>query len=224
MSVLVLRHEPFEHLGSFGEILRENNLKFVYHDLDDSTPRSVDGHKALVVMGGPMSANDPLPALSDEMRVIEAALQRGMPVLGVCLGGQLLARVLGARVYRNPASEIGWAPVSLTDAGRADPVFSGVASPTTFFHWHSETFDLPTGAEWLAWSELCRHQAYRFGPNAYGLQFHPEMTPEMIADWTMQPVNCADVAALERSPDPHAHDSRPAARSILERWLSLLSS
>ncbi len=171
-----------------------------------------------------MSANDPLPALSDEMRVIEAALQRGMPVLGVCLGGQLLARVLGARVYRNPASEIGWAPVALTDAGRADPVLSGIASPPTFFHWHSETFDLPAGAEWLAWSDLCRHQAYRFGPNAYGLQFHPEMTPEMIADWTMQPVNCADLVELERPPDPHAYDARPAARSILERWLSLLSS
>jgi GMP synthase (glutamine-hydrolysing) len=147
-----------------------------------------------------------------------------MPVLGVCLGAQLLARVLGARVYRNPATEIGWAPVSLTDAGQADRVFSAIASPTTFFHWHSEAFDLPTGAEWLAWSELCRHQAYRFGRHAYGLQFHPEITPEMIEDWTTQPVNCGDVVALDRPLDPYAHDSGPAARSILERWLAFFSS
>jgi GMP synthase (glutamine-hydrolysing) len=91
-----------------------------------------------------------------------------------------------------------------------------------FFHWHSDTFDLPTGAEWLACSALTRHQAFRYGRNVWGLQFHPEITSEMIVDWSAQPVNCGAVAKLDQPLDPYAHDQRAAARSILERWLSFL--
>ena len=223
MSVLILRHERFEHLGHFADVLAERAVPLVIHDLDDPAPPSLNQHRSLIVLGGPMSANDRIPGLRDEMHVIEQAFQRGIPVLGVCLGSQLIARVLGARVYPNQRTEIGWAPIHFTDAGRADPLFQGLTSPTTFFHWHGETFDIPAGAEWLAWSDLCHHQAFRFGRNVWGLQFHPEITAAMIADWTTQPVNCGDVAALEHPIDPHAHDPGPAARSILERWLSFLS-
>lgn len=222
MSVLILRHEPFEHLGYFTETLVRQARAFTYHDLEDPEPPCLDGHQGLIVLGGPMSANDPIPGLTEETRVIERALQRDLPVLGICLGSQLIARVLGARVYRNQCLEIGWAPVHFSDAGRADVLFQDLPTPATFFHWHSDTFDLPSGAEWLAWSDLTRHQAYRFGRNVWGLQFHPEITPEMIADWAAQPVNCGDVAQLDRPLDPHAYDQGPAARSILERWLSFL--
>ena len=98
-------------------------------------------------MGGPMSANDPLPGLLNELRLIDQALKAAVPLLGVCLGSQLIAKALGARVYRNAEPEIGWAPVHLTEAGLRDPLFTGIPSPSTFFHWHSETFDLPAGAE-----------------------------------------------------------------------------
>ena len=217
--ILVLRHEPFEHLGHFSSILDQLSISFTYRDLGE--PISLDGFSGLIIMGGPMSANDSLPGLAAELTLIDQALKTGTPLLGICLGSQLIAKALGARVYRNAQKEIGWAPVHFTDSGRTDPVFRGMKSPSIFFHWHGETFDLPRGACWLAYSEKCRHQAYRYGANAYGVQFHPEVTAEMIADWCAQPVNCADVQDLEGSIDPMAVDLGPPARQVLENWLAI---
>jgi GMP synthase (glutamine-hydrolysing) len=215
--ILVLRHEPFEHLGHFADALDAQSVSYIYHDLHD--PIQPQEHSRVIIMGGPMSANDTFPELAAELRLIERALSTGVPMLGICLGSQLIAKALGARVYRNATSEIGWAPVHLTEAGQEDPLFRGIVSPATFFHWHSETFDLPSRAEWLAYSERCRHQAYRYGRNVYGLQFHPEITAEMIADWCTQPVNCGDVTNLEAPIDPTAENSAHAARQILNAWL-----
>jgi GMP synthase-like glutamine amidotransferase len=216
MSVLVLRHEPFEHLGLFAESLDRERISYTYHDLHDPMPDR--GYAGVIVLGGPMSANDPIPGLAEELQVIEKSLKRGKPLLGICLGSQLIAKALGAPVYRNRELEIGWEPVHLTEAGRSDPIFRGIESPTTFFHWHGETFDLPQGAEWLAWSEKTRHQAYRFGSNVYGLQFHPEVDAAMIADWCGQPVNCGDVATFREPIDPDAHDQTTFAARIIQNW------
>ncbi|MGH9559373.1 MAG: type 1 glutamine amidotransferase [Bryobacteraceae bacterium] len=225
MSVLVIRHASFEHLGHFASTLDANGTTFCYRDIlaDPQQQVAPEDYSALIVMGGPMSANDALPGIARELDLIERAIRAGMPVLGVCLGAQLIAKAVGARVYRNPRKEIGWAPVYFTEAGRADPLFRGFESPTTFLHWHSETFDLPAGAEWLAYSDLCRHQAYRYGKNVYGLQFHPEVTPEMIEDWCAQPANRGDVDAPDVSrlrSDPRAFDLAPMARAILDRWFN----
>jgi GMP synthase (glutamine-hydrolysing) len=217
MEALVLRHEQFEGLGYFAEALDACGVSFSYHDLGANF--SPDKHDALVIMGGPMSANDPLPGLAAELSLIEQGLKNRLPMLGICLGSQLLAKALGARVYRNAELEIGWAPVHLTDAGRADPLFQGIASPTTFFHWHGETFDLPEGAEWLAYSAKCGNQAFRYGGNVYGLQFHPEVSAEMIADWSTQPVNCGDVATLDAPIDPQAHQQAPLAAQMVKAWV-----
>lgn len=216
--LLVLRHEPFEHLGLFADVLARRAIPFRYHELGDPLPASrLD---AVIILGGPMSANDPLPGLADELILIGRSLDAGIPLLGICLGSQLIAKALGARVYRNPEREIGWYPVHFTEFGRRDPLFRDLPSPSPFFHWHSETFDLPAGAEWLAWSEKCRHQAYRYSSNVYGIQFHPEITPHMIKDWSCQPVNCADVATLDGPIDPAAFDATPFAARILENWLA----
>jgi GMP synthase (glutamine-hydrolysing) len=220
MSVLVLRHEIFEHLGHFTAALDRRKITTFYHDPGD--PMSLDGHQAIVVLGGPMSANDPLPWLREELQLIEKALKLGAPLLGICLGAQLIAKALGARVYPNGQLEIGWAPVYFSEAGKKDLVFSGLESPSTFFHWHGETFDLPAGAEWLAWSDKCRHQAFRYGSKVYGLQFHPEVTAEMAADWCRQEVNCGDVATLEDPVDPFEQDQAAVAATVMDRWLSLL--
>ncbi|MGA3204923.1 MAG: type 1 glutamine amidotransferase [Bryobacteraceae bacterium] len=219
MPLLILRHEPFEHLGHFATVLEESHVEYLYHDLGEPLPSI--SHSGMIIMGGPMSANDNLPGLRDELGLIEQALKEDLPLLGVCLGSQLIAKAMGARVYPDAQLEIGWGPVWLTDAGKEDALFEGIESPETFFHWHGETFDLPPGAEWLAYSEKCRHQAYRYGRRVYGLQFHPEITPEMIADWCAQPVNCGDVAALTAPIDPHSHDQRTTSRRILESWLNL---
>jgi GMP synthase (glutamine-hydrolysing) len=214
-SILVLRHEPFEHLGHFAEILESQNIPFVYKDLGESLESAK--HHPVIIMGGPQSANDAV--LAAELEWIGQAIRAGTPVLGICLGSQLIAKALGARVYKNARKEIGWAPVYFTEAAKDDPLFAGLASPTTFFHWHGETFDLPEGATWLAYSDNCRHQAFRHGRNVYGIQFHPEITPEMILDWSAQPANCGDVETLDAPIDPHAADTAPLARRILQGWL-----
>src|SRR5581483_176282 len=175
-------------------------------------------------MGGPMSANDDLPYLRREIACIRQAVDQGQPVLGVCLGSQLLARALGAKVYKNSAKEIGWFDLHLTEAGRQDAILSGLESPETVFHWHGETFDLPDGATWLAYSDRCRHQAFRVASNVYGLQFHLEVTPEMIADWCLQDENCGDVRELQSPLDPRFNQARLAALSglVFGRWCALL--
>jgi GMP synthase (glutamine-hydrolysing) len=218
MSILVLRHETWEHLGHFAAVLEGACIPFKYHDLGE--PYAQENHDALIVLGGPMSAND--RELEGELELIGQGLKSGTPMLGVCLGSQLIARALGARVYRNSGLEIGWAPVFPTEAARSDPVFKDIPSPSTFFHWHGETFDLPDGAELLARSERTRHQAFRYGSNVYGLQFHPEVTAEMIADWCRQPVNCGDVATLTEPIHEDTHDQAPLAARLVEGWLSCI--
>jgi len=214
-SLLVLRHESFEHLGYFEEVLRDGGISFVYSDLGDVL--DLGAHDGMIVMGGPQSAND--QEMAAEVHFIQQALNSKTPVLGICLGAQLIAKALGAHVYRNPEKEIGWAPVHLTDAAAGDPLFGGLPSPSLFFHWHSETFMLPPGAVSLAYSDKCRQQAFRFQDTVYGIQFHPEITPEMIVDWSTQSVNCADAETLDGPLNPYAADSAPLARQILEGWL-----
>jgi len=218
MAILVLRHEPFEHLGHFAGVLEASHVEYRYHELGEPLP--AEQHDGLIIMGGPMSANDSLPGLVDELGLIERALRDDIPMLGICLGSQLIAKALGARVYRNKELEIGWAPVWLTEEGRGDAVFGGMDSQELFFHWHGETFDLPAGAIWLAYSEKCRHQSYRYGRRVYGIQFHPEITAEMIVDWCAQPVNCGDVAEVGEI-DSLAHDGAGSSRKIMESWLTL---
>lgn len=226
MRVVAFRHVPFEGLGLIEPALADRGIAVDFPDLfvEGSELPDVSNAAGLIFMGGPMSANDDLPYLRQEMDVIRQAVERGQPVLGVCLGSQLIAKSLGARVYGNPVKEIGWFDVHLTAAGRQDPVLAGLDGRETVFHWHGETFDLPEGAEWLAYSEVCRHQAFRVGANIYGLQFHLEVTPAMIADWCAQDANCGDVRELEAPLDPHLNSERLASlsRLIFGRWCALL--
>jgi GMP synthase-like glutamine amidotransferase len=227
MHVLAVRHVPFEGLGLIAPALEARGIRIVYadafHGQSLSGWRSASG---LIFMGGPMSANDDLPFVHQEMEILAEAVKAGQPVLGICLGAQLLARTLGARVYRNAVKEIGWAPVRWTEAAARDPLFTGLESPETVFHWHGETFDLPAGAEWLASSEACRHQAFRAGRNAWGLQFHLEVTPEMISTWCCEDGNEGDVRELAQPLDPFANSARLAelAATVFGRWASLLET
>jgi len=224
--VLVFRHVASEHLGLIAPSLESRGIQFDYVDLWAGSPSTLrlDGIDGLVSMGGPMSANDDLPCLRQEMALIGQAAAAGKPVLGVCLGSQLVAKAFGARVYHNPVREIGWYPVWWTGAAQRDPLLAGLAGPETVFHWHGETFDLPPGAVWLARSEACRHQAFRVGSNTYGFQFHLEVTPEMIADWIAVDGNAADVRELAPPPDPDFNVGRLAELSeqVFGRWAGLV--
>jgi GMP synthase-like glutamine amidotransferase len=225
-QVVAFRHVPFEHLGRIAEPLAACGIDVRYVDLYQEAARpDLARADALIFMGGPMSANDDLPYIREELDIIRQAAAQHMPVLGVCLGAQLIASALGGRVYRNPVKEVGWFPVRFSEGAGRDRLFAGLESPELIFHWHGETFDLPAGAELLASSDACRNQAFRAGENVYGLQFHLEVTPEMIADWCAQDANCGDVRELDRPIDPHQNAARLAELSALVfgRWCDLIA-
>jgi GMP synthase-like glutamine amidotransferase len=226
MRVLVFRHVPFESGGRLHDVLEPRGVSLEYVDLfrDGAQIPDLAAAAGLIFMGGPMSANDDLPYLRREMDIIRYAAGEGRPVLGICLGAQLIARAAGARVFPNARKEIGWFDVHLTEAGRADALFASLEPSETVFHWHGETFDLPRGAAWLAYSDNCRHQAFRLGRAVYGLQYHLEVTPAMIEQWCLEDVNCGDVRELDAPLDARCNEERLARLSdvVFGRWCDFL--
>lgn len=169
-----LQHVAFEGPGAFAGLLARRGYRLEQRLVPrDGLPG--DAGDLLLVMGGPMSVNDPEPWIAEEVEFIKLAVQQGIPLVGVCLGAQLLARALGAKVRPGPGVELGMTPVRLTEDGRKDPVFGTFPSTFEVFQWHGEGFELPTGAVSLARSDLFPCQAFRHGERAYGLLFHLEM-------------------------------------------------
>jgi GMP synthase (glutamine-hydrolysing) len=199
-QVLILRHMVHEPGGTLEMAFAAAGLDFRYFDLYREIPARLplDQASGLVVLGGPMNVDevDRYPCLARDVEWIRQGLAMNMPVLGICLGAQLLAKTLGARVYPNRVKEIGWYPVELTPAAANDPLLAQ-SGTRMMFQWHGDTFDLPDGAVHLARSPTCENQAFRYGRCAYGLQFHIEMTARMIEDWLTDPDNCRELAALD---------------------------
>jgi len=199
LNILILQHIACEPAGIYEDILVEKGAQIhrVEIDAGQQLPdwRGVD---AILAMGGPMSVNDDdtLPWLSAEKRWVSEAVHAGRPFWGVCLGAQLLAASLGARVYSGAKPEIGIMPVYLTAQAQNDAVFSGIPRELLTFQWHGETFDLPAGAVLLAGSPSYPNQAFRWKEKAYGVQFHLEISAEMAEQWSQVPDYAA---ALERS-------------------------
>jgi GMP synthase-like glutamine amidotransferase len=186
-DILFIQHMEREGPGLLGDLAREAGLTTETLLVTGPTQwPAVGDHGALVVLGGPQSVyeEDKFPYLVEEDRFVKRWLAEGKPYLGICLGAQILAKALGAKVYPNRDKEIGWAPIHLSpQAVYQKKLFRSEAREFMAFHWHGDTFDLPHGALHLASSHLTRNQAFRHGANAWGLQFHLEVQAEQIREW-----------------------------------------
>ena len=227
--ILIFRHLACEGPGYFAEYLDRHHIPWRLIAIDDRqpVPKTLDGIGALAFMGGPMSVNDDLPWIRDELSLIRQAGDKGVPVLGHCLGGQLIAKALGARVHANAVKEIGWHAVEKT--GQASPWLANLPESFEAFHWHGETFDLPAGAELLLQSAWCRHQAFAHGA-MLALQFHVEMTTAMVKEWA--DLNREELAnpsssvqsyeAMIAAADKRAAQLHAIADIFYGRWLALV--
>lgn len=186
-EVLVFQHDPFEDLGFFGEVLEKQGADYrVVRLFHGEMPAEEWEHvRALIILGGPMNVDeeDGFPFLRWEKRIIRAAIDEAVPILGICLGAQLIATALGTPVFHGPVKEIGWSPISITPHGQVDSLLGYLPETATVFQWHGDGFDLPAGAIRLASSAHYGTQAFRLGKTIYGLQFHLEVTPPMIERW-----------------------------------------
>jgi len=228
--VIIFRHATIEGPGFLASFLDEHAIpwKLVKIDSGEPVPDSIAEYSGMALMGGPMSVNDDLPWLPPIFARIREALQLDIPLLGHCLGGQLISKALGAKVDRNLVKEIGWGEVTASDSAEARHWF-GDLSCFHVFHWHGETFDLPAGAVHLLSSEYCRNQAYSIGKHL-AFQCHIEMTADMVRSWCEAGIseirNAADSPgvqqpeAIQYDLDARVATLQAVARPIYERWIA----
>ncbi len=228
-SAVGLRHLAFEDLGHFAPVLSADGYDVRYCDVGLDTLAAAAAADLLIVLGGPIGVyeENKYPFLAGEIALLKARLAARRPTLGICLGAQLMARALGARVYPGPAKEIGFAPLTLTGAGRVSCLAGFEGKPV--LHWHGDTFDLPAGATLLASTEICTQQAFAYGRNAIGFQFHPEAGAAGFERWLIGHT-CElaaaglSVPALRADYERLAPELAKPAQECLRRWLAQLAS
>jgi GMP synthase-like glutamine amidotransferase len=219
LPILIIQHAPHEHAAALRRALESQGIPshvtkiWAGENLPD--PRSIGG---LVSLGGPMGANDEIDHawIRDELRLLKSTFELGLPIAGICLGGQMLARALGGKVSANEHPEIGWFEVKLNDDGLKDPLMSSAGPTPKFYQWHYDTFLPPPGAKSLANSPICTHQAFRVGEVAYGFQFHPEADAQLVDEWlqvegTDEEILLARIAhhqACVQTPSEHLENAR----------------
>jgi len=229
-KIWVLQNAQCENLGIIAQVLRSYGLEpaCLRTFAGQPVPRRMKNAAGLIVMGGPMSVyeHNRHPFLLDAMRLIDQALKHERPVLGICLGSQLLAAVLGATVQQGKQKEIGWHPVKLAGDARADLLWSGVPPSFTAFHWHGDVFDLPDSAASLASSALTPCQAFVHGISAYGILFHMEVTEKIVGDMVstfadelrQEGMDGAEIVEQTRE---HLHDLQHVGWTVFQNWAAL---
>jgi GMP synthase (glutamine-hydrolysing) len=235
MRLLVLQHCPVTPVGLVGARAVERGAELVtqFPHEGDTVPAAMDGFDGLIVLGGPMHAGDDAnyPAFAPILSLIRTCGRTNAPVLGLCLGAQLIARAFGKEVYRFGGLEVGYPSVHLTQAGQADPLFRGMAPEQRIMQMHEDSFDLPPGAVLLMRNTTCENQAFRVGSSIYGIQAHPEVT---LKDARNFPRDCwsamtrhygEEAEAVERRVlseiDRHFEAGAVFCRTITDRWLNL---
>jgi len=199
--IYCLKHIDIEGPGTLGDFFREKGFLVKTIELYNGGPfpQNFDQMDAVVILGGPMNVYEETayPFLAEETVFIRELIRRGILTVGLCLGAQLIARALGAKVYQSPVKEVGFFPLSLTSQGRKDSLFQGLSETMELFQWHEDTFDLPEGADLLLSGSECRNQAFRKGSNVYGFQCHMEVRREDALAW-LEKYYQGDPAEYER--------------------------
>lgn len=226
-TAIAVRHVHFEDLGTLEPLLRQRDYRISYCDAgtENSHRTDIEAADLLVVLGAPIGAFDDstYPFLSQELKWIEQRLRAERPLLGICLGAQLMARAKGANVAQMNQKEIGFSPIELTTAGRASAL--GALPPgTAVLHWHGDQFEIPRGSESLARTDICPHQAFAAGKHALGLQFHLEADADRIEPWLIGHASelsqaGVDPRLLREQAKQHGAQLKAAAQGIFSRWL-----
>lgn len=212
--VLALQHVWDDPPAYLAEVLRMHQIACETVEVERMPIPDPTLYQAIVLLGGPQHvyANEGEAYLTREQDLLRQAVAASIPTLGICLGGQLLASALGARVRRYEVAEVGFFEIPLTEAGRQDPLFAGLPGWQLAFHWHEDVFDLPEGAVLLATSEQVPNQAFRYGPCAYGLQFHIELNTALAQVWLGHPPFAREIAATL--------DDEDAPTRLFEQWVA----
>jgi len=226
--ITIFRHTASEGAGYFSDFLKRHQIPFrvIHLDQGEAVPTTLSETSALVFMGGPMSVNDDIDWIAPELELIRQAVASDMPVLGHCLGGQLISKALGGKINTNPVKELGWLPVQKQNNTEADDWLTDLPDSFTAFHWHGETFTIPNGARNILANQHCAHQAFVIG-NTLAMQCHVEMTPEMVIDWAT--IHSADIAVatntiqsleqLTAELEPNIATLQAHADQLYRRWL-----
>ena len=228
-TVAILRHAPTEGPGYFATILDRYHIPWRVIEIDagEAVPDEPRAFSGLALMGGPMSVNDPLPWIAPVLQLIRDSVDAEVPVLGHCLGGQLMSKALGGAVSRNAVKEIGWGEVTVLANPAAQQWFGHASLSFVPFHWHGEMFTIPPGAERVLSNPYCENQAFALGPHL-AMQCHIEMTPEMIDVWCESGAGeisrskspaVQSVAAIKADLEPRLQALHQVADGVYARWI-----
>lgn len=231
--VTILRHIECEGPGYLEKTLEKHHIPTTLIALDrgDNIPKDTGDTSGLIIMGGPMSVNDNDEWIKNETLLIRKAIDQGLPVLGHCLGGQFIAKALGAKITQNPTKEIGWLPVYADKLDTSNNWLSGFQQPQFVFNWHGETFELPKGAELLLSSKDCTNQAFQYKENVYAFQCHIEMTRDMIDEWSTLYADEISTPSdtiqsksdMMQSTEQHIKNLNRLADCVYEDWIQYLT-
>lgn len=234
-KILVFQHVAHEPLGILDPMLREakHRIRYVNFFRDPDIKPSLEGYKGLIILGGPMNVDEieKYPHLKTEIECIKQAIEMDIPILGICLGAQLIAHALGSDVYLADEFEVGWYPLKRNKEGRSDPIVQHFSDEEMIFQWHARTYDTPAKAVNLISSNICPNQAFRYGDKVYGFQFHLEVTEPVIYRWLHLPEHeedlnmCTKHESLEQEQaetERHLPNSIQLARRVFGEFITLL--
>jgi GMP synthase-like glutamine amidotransferase len=227
-KIVIIQHSVNEGPGTIDRFFVSHGWSVEVIDLSQGghLPESFDSVAAVVSLGGPMNVYEEnlYPFLHEEDQFITRLIIEEIPFLGICLGAQILAKACGAEVFKAPAEEIGWDAVTVTDQGRKDRLFLHVPDRMMVFQWHGDTFHIPAGGSLLAEGKVCPNQAFRAGANAYGLQFHIEVTPDMVKRWMEGERGRVNVNRILRQTEKVAESLQKQSSQVLDNFKRIIES